>query len=675
MSSPSPSVEVRDLTVSFGSFKAVDSVSFEVRPGEIFGFLGANGAGKTTTIRVLCGLLRPTSGEVRVGGLDLKDGLPAVKARVGYMSQRFTLYQDLTVFENLEFTAALRKIPTDVFRSRLDEILGFIGFQRDLTTLVKDLPGGQKQEVSLAAAILPDPAVIFLDEPTAGVTPAARARFWALIRSLSGQGKTVFVTTHYMDEAEQCGRIALMRAGRVIALDTPEGLKRSASQSRWWSSPSRPTDPTLSPTKRKRRCWDACGPKGNCRRSSPTVCATTPSSGIPRPGPIASATRAPRSRHGPSNPPWRTSSSGSSKGKRHERPSSNGGGFVLARAKSIALKEVRHILRDPFTLGLAWAFPPDGLVLRPRHGLHRPRHRVTVYDRDQTASSRPPMGDHQRFRIFHVTRGDPSEPPQKSVDAQKAKAALVIEPGFERRLLSGKGAEIQALIDGSDNSTAGVIGGYLGGIQRAAIPRLTGQAPSETASLQTRYLFNGELNSRWFSVPGLSVVVLAIISIMLTALTIAREWENGSMEMLLSTPAHPLEIIVGKLSPYVVLGLTAQALIYVAARWYFGVPFLGSHGVFLLGALLFLSAYMALGLVISVATRVQALALQLALLVGMLPSLLLSGFIFPIENMPAFFQAFTCVLPARWYTTIIRGVFLQGATFAELAIPFAPSSS
>jgi len=353
-------------------------------------------------------------------------------------------------------------------------------------------------------------------------------------------------------------------------------------------------------------------------------------------------------------------------------PPPNGGGFVLARAKSIALKEVRHILRDPFTLGLALGLP---LLMVLFFGLAMDFTvrdiRVTVYDRDQTASSRRLWETISASGYFHVTRGDPSEPPQKSVDAQKAKAALVIEPGFERRLLSGKGAEIQALIDGSDNSTAGVIGGYLGGIQRAAIPRLTGQAPSETASLQTRYLFNGELNSRWVSEPGLSVVVLAIISIMLTALTIARVWENGSMEMLLSTPAHPLEIIVGKLSPYVVLGLTAQALIYVAARWYFGVPFLGSHGVFLLGALLFLSAYMALGLVISVATRVQALALQLALLVGMLPSLLLSGFIFPIENMPAFFQAFTCVLPARWYTTIIRGVFLQGATFAELAIPFA----
>jgi ABC-2 type transport system ATP-binding protein len=144
------------------------------------------------------------------------------------MSQKFTLYQDLTVFENLEFTAALRKMPGDVFQSRLKKILDFIGFDRDLKTLVCDLPGGLKQEVSLAAAILPDPAVLFLDEPTAGVTPAARARFWALIRRLSSQGKTVFVTTHYMDEAEQCSRIALMRSGQIIALDTPSGLKKAA---------------------------------------------------------------------------------------------------------------------------------------------------------------------------------------------------------------------------------------------------------------------------------------------------------------------------------------------------------------------------------------------------------------------------------------------------------------
>ena len=228
MNAPAPSVEVKNLTVAFGEFKAVDDISFEVQPGEIFGFLGANGAGKTTTIRVLCGLLKPTRGEVCVGGLCLRDGLTPVKQRVGYMSQKFTLYQDLTVIENLEFTAALRKMPQDLFKSRVEEILNFIGFDRDRKTLVRDLPGGLKQEVSLAAAILPDPIVVFLDEPTAGVTPAARARFWALIRNLSEKGKTVFVTTHYMDEAEQCGRIALMRTGRIIALDTPAGLKQSA---------------------------------------------------------------------------------------------------------------------------------------------------------------------------------------------------------------------------------------------------------------------------------------------------------------------------------------------------------------------------------------------------------------------------------------------------------------
>ncbi len=228
MNANGSSVEVRNLTVKFGDFKAVDDISFTVSPGEIFGFLGANGAGKTTTIRVLCGLLHPSEGTVKVVGLDLRDGLQPIKARVGYMSQKFTLYQDMTIIENLEFTAALRKIPKDLFQVRLKDIFDFIGFDRDVKTLVKDLPGGLKQEVSLAAAMLHDPDLVFLDEPTAGVTPTARARFWALIRQLSGRGKTVFVTTHYMDEAEQCGRIALMRTGRIIALDTPEGLKAQA---------------------------------------------------------------------------------------------------------------------------------------------------------------------------------------------------------------------------------------------------------------------------------------------------------------------------------------------------------------------------------------------------------------------------------------------------------------
>jgi ABC-2 type transport system ATP-binding protein len=218
-------VEVRDLTVRFGDFYAVNRISFSVRNGEIFGFLGANGAGKTTTIRVLCGLLRPSEGAVHVAGIGFDRGELAVKSKVGYMSQKFTLYNDMTVAENLDFTASLRKLDKGVYEKRRRELFDFISFDRPLTTIVRNLSGGTKQQVSLAAALLHDPEIIFLDEPTAGVTPAARSRFWRLIRQLAERKKTVFVTTHYMDEAEQCDRIALMREGRIIALDSPEGLK------------------------------------------------------------------------------------------------------------------------------------------------------------------------------------------------------------------------------------------------------------------------------------------------------------------------------------------------------------------------------------------------------------------------------------------------------------------
>ena len=222
-----PIVEARELTVRFGDFTAVDRVSFSVARGEIFGFLGANGAGKTTTIRVLCGLLPPTEGFVRMAGATYEHGEDKIKAKVGYMSQRFTLYNDLTVGENLEFIASLRDLEPEHFRRRREELLDLISFKNGLDATVGELSGGTKQQVSLAAALLHDPEIVFLDEPTAGVTPAGRVRFWNLIRRVAENGKTVFVTTHYMDEAEHCGRIALMREGKLVAMDSPDGLKKA----------------------------------------------------------------------------------------------------------------------------------------------------------------------------------------------------------------------------------------------------------------------------------------------------------------------------------------------------------------------------------------------------------------------------------------------------------------
>lgn len=223
-------VIVSDLSVKFGDFTAVDNISFEVKKGEIFGFLGANGAGKTTTIRVLCGLLNPSQGNVVVAGIDFNSEAREmdIKQKVGYMSQRFTLYNDLTVEENLSFIASLRNIDPKIYLKRRDLLLNFISFQKPLDSFVRDLSGGIKQQVSLAASMLHDPEIIFLDEPTAGVTPTMRFRFWELIRDLSKLGKTIFVTTHYMDEAEQCERIALMNTGRIIAINSPEHLKKQA---------------------------------------------------------------------------------------------------------------------------------------------------------------------------------------------------------------------------------------------------------------------------------------------------------------------------------------------------------------------------------------------------------------------------------------------------------------
>ena len=227
MRSKPPVVQVDHLTVKFGDFTAVDDISFAVNAGEIFGFLGANGAGKTTTIRVLCGLLVPTSGEARVAGSSCTRETPLVKQKIGYMSQRFTLYNDLTVAENLAFTASLRKLDDAFLKKRTQDLFAFIDFNYPPQTMVQDLPGGIKQRLALVAAMLHDPEVIFLDEPTAGVASSVRARFWDLISKLAKLGKTIFVTTHYLSEAEQCRRIALMRDGKIIALDSPRNLKKA----------------------------------------------------------------------------------------------------------------------------------------------------------------------------------------------------------------------------------------------------------------------------------------------------------------------------------------------------------------------------------------------------------------------------------------------------------------
>ena len=224
---PDPVIAVTDLRRRFGSFEAVRGVSFTVETGEIFGYLGANGAGKSTTIRILCGLLAPSAGSVLVAGHDVARDPTSVRRSVGYMSQRFSLYPDLTALENLDFFGGAYGLARRVRKGRAADLLAEVGLDAGDRRVTGELPGGLRQRVALAAALIHRPRIVFLDEPTAGVDPEARRTFWRIIRRLAEGGTTVFVTTHYMDEAEYCGRVGLMVDGALVALDTPAALKRT----------------------------------------------------------------------------------------------------------------------------------------------------------------------------------------------------------------------------------------------------------------------------------------------------------------------------------------------------------------------------------------------------------------------------------------------------------------
>jgi ABC-2 type transport system ATP-binding protein len=230
MSNNAWAVEVDRLVKRFGKFVAVDHITFQVRRGEIFGFLGPNGAGKSTAIRILCGLLQPSEGLARVGGIDVSKDPETIRRNIGYMSQKFSLYDDLTVEENIEFFGGVYGVPEEQLAARRDHVLEMAGLTEQHAMMTRLLPGGWKQRLALGCAILHEPPILFLDEPTSGVDPIARREFWELIYRLSAAGHTVFVTTHYMEEAEYCHRLALMYRGKIIALGAPAELKRSAAK-------------------------------------------------------------------------------------------------------------------------------------------------------------------------------------------------------------------------------------------------------------------------------------------------------------------------------------------------------------------------------------------------------------------------------------------------------------
>lgn len=351
--------------------------------------------------------------------------------------------------------------------------------------------------------------------------------------------------------------------------------------------------------------------------------------------------------------------------------------FRLRRAIAIAKKEKMHILRDPFTMIVAVAIPVFLTVMfgfAIDFDIHDVR--LAVFDADISQSSRELYQKFTNSRYFLINEIKPLIAyPDEPIAREHSKLSLIIPHKYEENLLNGRGGVVQVLFDGADNSTVSLIRGYVQGIAQAInrdfMDEYEMDYRTRSVELVPRFLFNPEQKSPWFIVPGLSTVILAILSTLLTSLTIAREWETGSMELLLSTPARPAEIVFGKLLPYVFLGLFALLLIHIAARTVFHIPFTGSRLAYLAASLLFIGTYLSMGLFISVVAKNQQIAMQMSLMAGYMPSILLSGFIFSIQNMAPFWQGLTALLPARWYMVVCRACYLKGASFEDLILPFA----
>ncbi|MFH1874865.1 MAG: ABC transporter permease [Pseudomonadota bacterium] len=351
--------------------------------------------------------------------------------------------------------------------------------------------------------------------------------------------------------------------------------------------------------------------------------------------------------------------------------------FRFRRALAIARKEVMHISRDPFTIIVALVIPVF-LTIMFGFAIDLDIHdvRLAVFDDDISQTSRIVYQKFTDSKYFQINEISPLiSRPDRPLASEHSKVSLIIPYQFEQNLYSGKGAVAQVLLDGSDNTTVNLVTGYVAGIEAALNQQFLADMPLRqkinTVKIVPRFLFNPEQKSAWFIVPGLSVVILAILSILLTALTIAREWETGSMELLLSTPARPPEIILGKLLPYIFLGLVALLFIYFSARLIFGVPFNGSYFAYIGASLLFIGTYLSMGLFISVVAKNQQIAMQMSIMSGYMPSILLSGFIFSIDNMDRGWQLLTALLPARWYMTICRACYLKGSSFTDLLVPFS----
>ncbi|WP_370641356.1 ribosome-associated ATPase/putative transporter RbbA [Acidovorax sp. Leaf73] len=624
-------IEARDLTMRFGDFVAVDHVSFRIQRGEIFGFLGSNGCGKSTTMKMLTGLLPASDGQAWLFGQPVDPKDMATRRRVGYMSQAFSLYSELSVEQNLVLHARLFHVPEDEVPTRVTAMLERFDLQAARSALPMKLPLGMRQRLSLAVAMVHQPELLILDEPTSGVDPMARDNFWRLMVELARRDKvTIFISTHFMNEAERCDRISLMHAGRVLESAAPQDIvaKRGAA--------------TLEEAF-----------IGYLEDAAGTAQAPVSE--------VASGTTALSPVSPPNTPTWPT----------RLRQS-------LARIHSTQWRESLELRRDPVRGAMALL---GSLILMFVMGygisMDVENLRFAVLDRDQTALSRAYTLNLAGSRYFT------EQPPittYAELDARMRSAeislALEIPPGFARDVARGQPVQIGAWVDGAMPQRAETVIGYAQGLHQQWLVEQsrsrTGVVPRGLLEVEPRYRYNPDVRSLPSMVPAVIPLLLLMLPAMLTALAVVREKELGSIINLYVTPTTRTEFMLGKQLPYVLLALFNFGLMCLAAVTVFGVPMTGSFATLTLAAVVFSLCSTGMGLLASTVTRSQIAAMFFAMVGTIIPAVQFAGLINPVSSMTGFARWFGEAYPASHMFTISRGVFNKALGLQDLQAEFWP---
>lgn len=628
-------IEAQDLTMRFGDFIAVDHVSFRIERGEIFGFLGSNGCGKTTTMKMLTGLLPPSEGQAWLFGRDVDPNDMMIRQHVGYMSQSFSLYSELTVRQNLMLHARLFQVPEEQIPERVREMAARFGLTSVMESLPDSIPLGQRQRLSLAVALIHQPDLLILDEPTSGVDPVARDAFWQSLVDLSRRDKvTIFISTHFMNEAERCDRISLMHAGRVLISDTPAAIvkKRDAN--------------TLE---------DAF--IAFLEEAATGGLAASPVSDRPalEDEEVAKATKP-----APVAVPLHTSRF-----------------FDVRRMFSYTLRESLELRRDP-VLGTMALLGSVILMLIMGYGISMDVEDLSfaVLDRDQTTTSRDYALNLSGSRYF-IERAPISDYMELDRRMRNGELSLAIEipPGFARDIRRGTPVEIGAWIDGAMPLRAETVQGYVRGMHALwlndSASRELGHAPaSPLVNVETRFRYNPDVKSLVAMVPAVIPLLLILIPAMLTALSVVREKEMGSIVNLYVTPVTRMEFLLGKQLPYIALAMINFLLLMVLAITVFGVPVTGNVIVLIAAALLYVTSSTAMGLLISIFMRSQIAAVFGTAILTMLPATQFSGMIDPVSSLEGAGALIGHIYPTTHFLTVSRGVFSKGLGFDDLQVSF-----